>query len=44
MTDIEMSSRLEMRWIEVSDGNGRTHLESRWLEVPGPATHFAHAA
>lgn len=37
MTDTQMSSQLEMRWLPVTDETGRTHLEAHWVEV-GHAT------
>ncbi len=42
MTNTEMSNRLEMRWMPVTDANGRTHMEAVWIEVGRPA--IAHAA
>lgn len=42
MTNTEMSSRLEMRWVPVTDTNGRTRMEAVWIEVGRPA--IAHAA
>lgn len=43
MTNTEVSTRLEMRWIPVTDANGRTHMEAVWVEV-GQPTAAAHAA
>lgn len=42
MTNTEMSNRLEMRWMPVTDANGRTHMEAVWIEVGRPV--IAHAA
>lgn len=42
MTNTEMSNQLEMRWVPVTDANGRLHMEAVWIEVGRPAT--VHAA
>lgn len=40
MTNANMSAtHLEMRWVPVTDQQGRTHMEAVWIEVGGePAT------
>lgn len=43
MTNTEGSTRLEMRWVPVTDANGRTRMEAVWIEVGQPTT-AAHAA
>ncbi len=43
MTNTEVSTRLEMRWVPVTDVNGRTRMEAVWVEVGQPAV-AAHAA
>lgn len=43
MTNTEVSTRLEMRWVPVTDVSGRTHMEAVWIEV-GQPTAAAHAA
>ena len=43
MTNTEVSTRLEMRWIPVTDASGRTHMEALGVEV-GQPTAAAHAA
>ena len=45
MTDMQMTTRLEMRWVTVTDAAGRDRMESRWVEVGQPAAaHTAAAA
>lgn len=39
MTNTEMTTRLEMHWVPVSAGDGRTRMEARWVEID----HAAHA-
>lgn len=43
MTNTEVSTRLEMRWVPVTDASGSTHMEAVWVEVGAPAV-AAHAA
>lgn len=43
MTNTEVSTRLEMRWVPVTDASGRTRMEAVWIEVGQPTT-AAHAA
>ena len=40
------ATRLVQTWVTVRDGDGRTHLEARWIEEPvgGHAAQPAHAA
>ena len=43
MTNTDKATSLEMRWVEVSDISGRTHMEARWIVVDhAPAA--SHAA
>lgn len=43
MTNAEMTTHLEMRWVPVADERGRTHMEAVWIEV-GQPTALHHAA
>lgn len=43
MTNTEATTRLEMRWVPVTDAHGRTHMEAVWVEVGQPIAP-AHAA
>jgi len=39
------TNELTQQWIEVSDADGRTHLESRWIAMPATApVHITSAA
>lgn len=42
MSNTQLTDRLVQTWVEVTDRDGRTHLEARWTTVR-PA-HSAHAA
>ena len=44
MTDANVTTRLEMRWLLVTAADGRTRMEAVWVEVGRPATAHAHAA
>lgn len=33
MHDTQMSGRLELRWVPVTDERGRTHMEACWVSV-----------
>lgn len=43
MTDNNRRSQLEMRWVQVTDARGRTHLEAVWF-TPAETASAAHAA
>ena len=43
MTNTEVSTRLEMRWVPVTDASGRTHMEAVCF-LGGQPTTPAHAA
>ncbi|GAA4816135.1 hypothetical protein ACFQ0K_07710 [Nocardioides caeni] len=38
MTNAEMTTHLEMRWVPVTDPQGRTRMEAVWIEVGQPST------
>ena len=44
MLDAQMANRpaLEMRWVPVTDEQGRTHLQAVWIEVAAAAPAVAH--
>lgn len=44
MTDTQMTRSLELQWFPVTDAEGRTHLESQWVEAGRSASPQAHAA
>ena len=46
MTNTEMTNQLEMRWVPVTDDDGRTHMEARWIDASARprARHVTHAA
>ena len=33
MSDTEMTSRLEQRWVPVTDSRGRTRMEACWIQA-----------
>ena len=33
MRDAQMAGQLELRWVPVTDDNGRTHMEACWITV-----------
>jgi hypothetical protein len=41
--DDRTQEHLEMRWLPVTDADGRTHMEACWILV-GQATAAPHAA
>lgn len=43
MDDSQTTSRLEMRWVPVTDERGRTRMEACWITV-GQTAHASHAA
>lgn len=43
MTDTTMTTQLEMRWLPVTDDNGRERMEAVWVEV-GASAIAQHAA
>lgn len=43
MADTATPARLEMRWVQVTDENGRTRMEARWVD-PALEASSAHAA
>ena len=43
MADTTTPTRLEMRWVEVTDEGGRTRLEAHWVDPAAPVAGV-HAA
>ncbi len=43
MADTTTTTRLEMRWVQVTDERGRARMEARWID-PTAETSGAHAA
>ena len=44
MTDTQVTTQLEMRWVPVTGADGHTRMESHW-DAPGQATAaHTHAA
>ena len=37
MRDTQMDGSLELRWVPVSDDNGRIHMEACWITAGAPA-------
>lgn len=44
MHDSQMSGRLELRWVPVTDPRGRTHMEACWITVESKAEPRISAA
>jgi hypothetical protein len=44
MRESQTSDGLVMRWVPVADARGRTHLEARWTQAPGPIAPVAPVA
>lgn len=44
MHDTQMSGRLELRWVPVTDERGRTHMEACWITVGDQAAPRISAA
>ena len=46
MLDSQVANRpaLQMRWVPVTDEQGRTHMESVWIEVAAVAPTTRHHA
>jgi hypothetical protein len=44
MRESQTSGGLVMRWVPVADARGRTHLEARWTQAPGPIAPVAPVA
>ena len=44
MHDTQMSGRLEVRWVPVTDERGRTHMEACWITVESQARPTISAA
>ena len=46
MNDSKMTNHPVQTWVEVTDVNGRSHLEARWTEPreSGFPVHVSHAA
>lgn len=38
------ADRLEMRWLPVTDGSGRTRMEATWVLAPVTTSISEHAA
>lgn len=45
MSDTQMATRLELRWLPVVDERGRTRMEARWVDAADRARpRVTHAA
>jgi hypothetical protein len=44
MTDTQMTTQLEMRWVPVTDADGRTRMESHWAASGEATAAHTHAA
>ena len=44
MYDDTRDEHLEMRWLPVTDANGRTRMEACWITVGQASTPATHAA
>ena len=40
----DTNERLEMRWVPVTDAQGREHMEARWITTGQEHAPAAHAA
>lgn len=44
MTNTNVTTHLEMRWLPVTGADGRTQMEAVWVEVGQPVAAHSHAA